>query len=164
MHDLGSYSFVVWWVFSIDTHSVLTGSGRGEFVETMLAGDLLPSPEIPTAGFSPRFSNSNSAQKTHSTPSILDFHRVILILAARLGLLAQDLRQTSAQSRKRKAQSSHAERLRRRQRVEQLRDTLRRTWDHHANRYAAMGYGNEQVPVNARGVFEHVSPSHPPEH
>ena len=149
MYGLERYLFVVWWVFSIDTHSVLTGSGRGEFVETMLNGDVLSSLRVP-----------GSTVDRHARPSVLEFHRTILILAARLGLLARDLRQVVTQSYGRQAQMSHAERMHRRQRVEKLRDSLRSVWNTQAPEYVAMGCSNEHVPVHARGIFEHVSPFH----
>ena len=78
-------------------------------------------------------------------------------MAARLGLLARDLRQAAAQSHGRQAQIPHAERVGWRQRVEQFRSNLRKMWDSHTPRFSAMGYSNEHVAVHDRGIFEHVS-------
>lgn len=152
-----SYPFVIWWVFSIDTHSVLTGSGRGDFVETMLASDMLPSLRIINQGSGVRVHDLSSAPEDHPGSSALEFHRSILILAARLGLLARDLRQTVAQSYRRQTQVSHAEAMQRRQRVEQLRNCLRRTWEAQLPTSDAMSCCNELVPVKSRGILEHVS-------
>lgn len=149
-----SCSFVVWWVFSIDTHSVLTGSGRGDFVTTMLADNRMSS--LPTEGQSSNLSFSDSSPD-HPGPCVLEFHRSILVLAARLGLLARELRQTIAQCYGRQNQATHADMTQRRQRVEQLRDRLRRTWKSHAANFDAMDYSNKTVPIHSRGIQEHVS-------
>lgn len=36
LHGVEQYPFLIWWVFSIDTHSILTGSGAGDFVGTVV--------------------------------------------------------------------------------------------------------------------------------
>lgn len=90
-------------------------------------------------------------------PSVLEFHRSILILAARLGLLARDLRQAVAQVQGRQTQISHTERIHWRHRVEQFRGNLRKVWNSQLPQYIAMGYSNEHVAVHDRGIFEHVS-------
>ena len=149
-----SYSFIVWWVFSIDTHSVLTGSGSGDFVRTMLANNRMSSLSMEGQVSNLSFSDSSS---DHPGPSVLEFHRSIVVLAARLGLLARELRQTVAQRYGRQDQATHAERTQRRQRVEQLRDRLRITWKSHAANFDAMGYSIQNVPIHSRGIQEHVS-------
>ena len=100
------------------------------------------------------FSDSSS---DHPGPCVLEFHRSILVLAARLGLLARELRQTVAQCYGRQDQATHAGMTQRRQRVEQLRDRLRRTWKSQAANFDAMGYSNKTVPIHSRGIQEHVS-------
>ena len=159
LYGLEIYPFVIWWVFSIDTHSVLTGSGRGDFAETMLAGNTLPS--LSTHGRASMLTFPKSPNVPHDNPelSVLDFHRIILALAARLGLLARDLRQILPPSRGRHAQVLHAEITQRRQKAEELRHNLRDTWNTQASVFESMGYGNDTVPIESRGIFEHVSQS-----
>lgn len=152
-----NYSFVIWWTVSIDTHSILTGSGRGDFVKTMLASGILSDPSIAGQASTFDFDNTSTASTAHPGPSVLVFHRSILILAARLGLLAQEIRYSVAQSYGRQTQASRAEVIQRQHRVEQLRNSLRETWELQAPTFDAMGYCNENVPVQSRGIFEHVS-------
>lgn len=154
-----NYSFVIWWTISIDTHSILTGSGRGDFVKTMLASDMLSHPSILGQASNFDFDDTSVASTAHSGPSMLVFHRNILIIAARLGLLAREMRHSVAQSYGRQNQASRAEIIQRQHRVEQLRGSLRETWELQAPTIDAMGYCNEDVPIHSRGIFEHVSHS-----
>lgn len=154
-----NYSFVIWWTVSIDTHSILTGSGRGDFVKTMLASGMLSDPSILGQASSFDFDNTSIASVAHPGPSVLVFHRSILILAARLGLLAREIRDSVARSYGRQSQASRAEVIQRQHRVEQLRDNLQETWGLQAPTFDAMGYCNEKVPIHSRGIFEHVSHS-----
>ncbi|KAG7007118.1 rRNA-processing protein FCF1 [Physcia stellaris] len=151
-----NYSFVIWWTVSIDTHSILTGSGRGDFVKTMLASGILSDPSIAGQASTFDFDNTSTASTAHPGPSVLVFHRSILVLAARLGLLAHEIRYSVAQSYGRQTQASRAEVIQRQHRVEQLRDSLRETWELQAPTFDAMGYCNENVPVHSRGIFEHT--------
>ncbi|CAF9924658.1 MAG: hypothetical protein HETSPECPRED_005644 [Heterodermia speciosa] len=153
LYGMESYSFVVWWVFSIDTHSVLTGSGSGDFVMTMLANNRMSSLSMECQASNLSFSDSSS---DHPGPCVLEFHRRILVLAARMGLLARELRQKVAQGYGRQTQATLADITQRRQRVEQLRDRLRRTWKSHAANFDAMGYSNKTVPIHSRGILEHT--------
>ena len=141
-------------MFSIDTHSVLTGSGRGDFVTTMLADNRISYLSMEGQASNLSFSDSSS---DHPGPSMLESHRSILVLAARLGLLARELRQTVTQCYGRQVQATHIDLKQRRQRVEQLRDRLRRTWKSHAAQFDAMDYSNKTVPIQSRGIQEHVS-------
>ena len=148
---------IEWWVFAIDTHSVLSGSGQGDFAELMLRNGTLSAPvqygQAVYCGGSP-FSKSFVNDPGRS---ILEFHRIILTLAARLGLLARDLRAEYAQNYHHQGQSRHLGLVRRQQQVMQLQDTLRKTWKAHLPNFVAMGYSNESVSVQSRGIFEHVS-------
>ena len=100
-------------------------------------------------------SNGIVSYDTHAAQSELEHHRSIALLAARLGLLARDLRQENR--RQPNAFGSAAELMRRQQRVAELQDLLRRTWHAQVSVSEALGYCNRHVPVQSRGVFEHVS-------
>lgn len=151
------YPFIIWWVASIDTHVVLSGMGNGEFVETMLRNNMLPSGMDPQYPYDTIRRNSPSrglSNEHEALPSALAFHRRPNVLAAELGLLARDLRVEESRNPHDRSQAM----VRRRQeRIGALQDTLRRTWNVQMPASVASGYCNQVMPVGARGIFEHVS-------
>lgn len=158
IYDHEPYTFIIWWVASIDTHVVLSGMGNGDFIETMLQQNMLPSgidPQNPYHTFHDSPSDGSLAPiENGALPSALAFHRRISILAAELGLLARDLRAEE----KRSAHNRNQTVARRRQeRIGVLQDTLRRAWNVQMPVSVASGYCNQVLPVGARGIFEHVS-------
>ena len=93
--------------------------------------------------------------EAHAAQSELEHHRSIAILTARLGLLARDLRHEN--TRQSDGFGAATELMRRQQRVGELQDLLRRTWHAQVSASEALGYSNRHVPIQSRGVFEHVS-------
>lgn len=91
----------------------------------------------------------------HNIPSELDFHRTIMVLAARLGLLARDLRHEITKYANNF--TTTADIMRRQQRVQELQDLMKRTWNAQTSTSASVAYSNEALSVQARGIFEHVS-------
>ena len=153
------YSFIVWWLASIDTHVVLSGAGNGVFVEAMLRHNILPSGMDPQNIYHTYHYNSPSCglaspKRCEALPSALAFHRRITILAAELGLLARDLR---AEEKQNPNDRSTATVKSRQERISVLQDTLRRAWNAQIPVSVASGYCNEDLPIQARGIFEHVS-------
>ena len=153
------YSFIVWWLASIDTHVVLSGAGNGIFVETMLRHNILPAGMDPQNIYHTYHYNSPSCglaspKRCEALPSALAFHRRITILAAELGLLARDLR---AEEKQNPNDRSTATVKSRQERISVLQDTLRRAWNAQIPVSVASGYCNEDLPIQARGIFEHVS-------
>ena len=159
MYGHEPYSFIVWWVANIDTHVVLSGMGNGDFVETMLRNNMLPSGMDPQNPYH-TYDNTSPSRGLPSPnghealPSALAFHRRISVLAAELGLLARDIR---AEERQKPNDRSHAVMQSRQERIGVLQDTLRRTWNVQMPVSVASGYCNQILPVGARGIFEHVS-------
>lgn len=159
MYGHEPYSFIVWWVANIDTHVVLSGMGNGDFVETMLRNNMLPSGMDPQNPYH-TYDNTSpsrgfpSPNGHEALPSALAFHRRISVLAAGLGLLARDIR---AEERQKPNDRSHAVMQSRQERIGVLQDTLRRTWNVQMPVSVASGYCNQILPVGARGIFEHVS-------
>ncbi|CAF9933385.1 MAG: hypothetical protein ALECFALPRED_005580 [Alectoria fallacina] len=157
MYGHEPYSFIVWWVANIDIHVVLSGMGNGEYIETMLRNNMLASGMDPQNPYHTYDYNSPSrglaSQNGHEAlPSALAFHRRISILAAELGLLARDIR---AEEKQNPDDRSHAVTQSRQERIGVLQDTLRRTWNVQMTVAVASGYGNQVLPVGARGIFEH---------
>ena len=156
------YSFIVWWVANIDTHVVLSGMGNGEFVETMIQHNLLPS-GLEADDYHFPATSIPAATPTHSgipdplystLPSALAFHRRVSTLAAQLGLLGRDLR---AEEQRDPANGNLAVLAGRQQRVANFQDSLRRTWAAQEPASVSGGYSNLLVPTGSRGLFEHVS-------
>ena len=149
-----AHAFIVWWVFAIDTHSVLCGSGRGEYVEATLQSDLLPpiNPPVlsPHTAINSPHTGGHSTTNLQAAPLILEFHRIILIQAARFGLLSRDIRAETAQDPECGLTYHH------RQQVDDLRARLMQTWDTYTPRFKAMGCTNELLPLSSRGVLEHT--------
>lgn len=159
MYGHEPYSFIVWWVANIDTHVVLSGMGNGDFIETMLRRNMLPSgmdPQNPyhTYDYTSLSCGLASPNGHEALPSALAFHRRISVLAAELGLLARDIR---AEERQNPNDRSHAVMQSRQERIGVLQDTLRRTWNVQMPVSVASGCCNQILPVGARGIFEHVS-------
>ena len=132
--------------------------GNGEYIETMLRNNMLASGMDPQNPYHTYDYNSPSrglaSQNGHEAlPSALAFHRRISILAAELGLLARDIR---AEEKQNPDDRSHAVTQSRQERIGVLQDTLRRTWNVQMTVAVASGYGNQVLPVGARGIFEHV--------
>ena len=163
MYGHEPYSFIIWWVASIDTHVVLSGMGNGEFVETMLRENMLSSGMDPhdsyhTYDYHSPSRGLASPNGHEALPSALAFHRRISVLAAHLGLLARDIR---AEEKQNPNDGSHAVMQSRHERIGALQDTLRRAWNVQMPVSVASGYCNQILPVGARGIFEHVSKSLP---
>ena len=156
MYGLEVHSHILWWIFAIDTHSVLSGSGSGDFAKSMLGSDRFLPPTTYFAISSTEYSDRESLD-SRNAPSVLEFHRAILVMAARLGLLARDIRQSISQAYDRHGPEMNVHIMQREQRVMHFRDKLRRIWDMHFPTFAAMDYSNDSVPIKARGIFEHVS-------
>lgn len=94
-------------------------------------------------------------QVHEALPSPLGFHRRISVLAAKLGLLARDLREEEERSPHEKSRATIQGRQ---ERIRVLQDSFRRTWSVQMPSSVAGGYCNHMVPVGSRGIFEHVSP------
>ena len=92
--------------------------------------------------------------EARAAQSELEHHRNMSLVAARLGLLARDLRQENAQQSD--IFGAPTELMRRHQRIAELQNLLRHTWHAQVSASEALGYSNRHVPIQSRGVFEHV--------
>ena len=133
--------------------------GNGDFIETMLRNNMLPSgmdPQNPYHTYDYQFPSRGLASPNghEALPSALAFHRRVSILAAELGLLARDIR---AEEKQNPEDTSYTVIQSRQERIGVLQDTLRRTWNVQMPMSVASGYCNQILPVGARGIFEHVS-------
>lgn len=153
IHGPERYSFIIWWMFVIDVHAVLTGGGNGSYAESLLNSNLLPETPNPVQRASPTTSFSPRV-KMEPAPSALEFHRKIYVQAAKLGFLARDLREEIVQHGRNPL--TEREILFRQQRTVRARDALELTWNAQAPSFSTLGYANDRVPVKNRGIFEHT--------
>lgn len=149
------YQFILWWVASIDTHVVLFGMDKGNFIETMLQHNLLSS-DHNTSNDRRLVSSTSEHQSTFNSvqPSALSFHRRLCIFGAEIGLLARDLR---AEEKEKSHGRSFSTMRSRQERIGRLQDQMRAIWNAQASISIAEGYSNDILPVGARSIFEHVS-------
>ena len=120
------YSFILWWVASIDVHVILSGMGQGECVEAMLRHRLLPTGIESNNELAPAL-NLRSPGDGAALPSSLAFHRRICVLAAEIAMLTRDLRNEARRLLPRLPSTSIMNRWQ--QQIGVLQDTLRRTWN-----------------------------------
>lgn len=143
----------------IDINALLSGSGNGEFVESLLRSNLIPAAsEHPLAIGLTEASNVQYGD-AEVVLSILRVNRAVSILAARLGHLARDIREMLVRLRaddQSQAVSPRTEILNGQQQVLELREMFKRTWNNQLPAQLISHYRNEDVPERARGVFEHV--------
>ena len=155
------FPFIVWQVCMIDINAVLSGTGNGEFVETMLRSNLIPSGDehFLALGLATASLPSISAETLRS---IIDFNRTVCILAAHLGLLSREIRENIAHydlGNHPQPESLQTEILHGRQRILDLQARLRRAWITQMPAQLASSYNNEGLPEIVRGIYEHVSTS-----
>lgn len=155
MYGPERYSFLIWWIFVIDAHAVLTGGGNGIYAESLLNSNLLPETSRPIQQAGPNRSFSPRRAESESAPSVLEFHRTIYVQAAEIGFLARNLREEILQHGGNLL--TDREILSRQQRTVRARDRFEQTWNAQASSFSALGYANDRVPVKRRGIFEHVS-------
>lgn len=147
------HQHIWWWIFSISTHSVLSGSGKGEFVEWIFSigafsRSIHCGQDINSGGSAVGMPGPSESDRGRF---IIKVHRNVLTFAARLGLLARDLRANRAYPQRNNPKILHQQ-----QRVVQLQGRLRNFWHGQLPALVAMGHDNKSVPVTARGIFEHV--------
>ena len=126
LHGTEPYSFIVWWIVSIDTHVVLSDMGEGHFIEAMLRRRLLPT-DIGSESEYIAAHDLGSPVDGGALPSSLAFHRRICILAAELALLSRDLRDEARRMLPCLPGTNTINQWQ--HRISVLQDTLRRTWN-----------------------------------
>ena len=160
MYDTEPYSFLLWWVCSIDTHALLCGTSNGELVEAMLQYNMFPAADNVVQNVAGECYDSVT-EEAHAMPTVLEFNRKIEILACRVGLLRRNLRREAEAFARQGIKMTKAELFTRQRKVAELQLTLRRTWTEHMPPYVAVGLRNKTLPSRARGIFDNVSRSSP---
>ena len=144
----------------IDVYAMLSGSGQGEFVGTMLRNNLLPAANEHPLALGIFRSASTYAEEMEITRSILEVNRAISILAANLAQLALETR--SLLPPRRPTGPSHisaprSDTLHAQQRkIVEWREHFRRTWNSRTSSQYGSSYDQAALPEQAHGIFEHV--------
>ena len=154
------YPFIIWWVCMIDVYAMLSGSGRGEFVDTILRNNLLPAANEHPLALGILRSSGTYADEVESIRSIMEVNRAISILAANLAQLALETRTLLSPPRSGEpshTSASRSETLRAQQRkIIEWREHFRRTWNSRTSSQYGPGYDQAALPEQVHGIFEHV--------
>ncbi|KAI9814741.1 MAG: hypothetical protein M1827_003007 [Pycnora praestabilis] len=154
------YPFITWWIWIIDTYAVLSGSGDGKIVNSILSNNLLPlaQEQLPSPG-------SNALNYVYPDeeallPSILEFYQKITILATRLGQLALELRTEAAQryfTDTPMAAPTEAM-LTRQRRIRDIREAFQRALIAELPEYISADWLSTgcNLPPRVKGMFEHA--------
>ncbi|KAL8703605.1 MAG: hypothetical protein Q9201_003204, partial [Fulgogasparrea decipioides] len=154
MYETEPYSFLLWWVCSIDTHALLCGTSDGELVDAMLQYNMFPSADNIVQLNGSRECYDPLTEEAHAMPVVLDFNRKIEILTCRLGLLRRNLQRDAESFARQGRKMSKADLLERQRRVTDIQQALRRTWNEQMPPYITVGLRNYTLPTRARGIFD----------
>ena len=83
------HPFLVWWLFTIDTYALLSGTSKGEVVHAMMVNDLVPPWNVYIHPVGPDGLSVIHPEERESLPLAARVNYEICLLAARLGQLAR---------------------------------------------------------------------------
>ena len=151
------YPFITWWICNIDLYALFSGAGRGDFVGTMLREEMIPPPGFHLYPLGPDGSSIVYANEINTLPTILQLNYEVTLIAARLGLLAQELRQEAMVNTGKEVGSRqrHYDTRIRLSRVFELQESLRALWL--VESVVLIGQQVESLPIRSKQLFEHVS-------
>ena len=86
------YPFIIWLVCNIDIYAVFSGAGSGEFVGTLMKNNIIPPPDSHQHPLGTDGSSIIYPEESDTLPTVLQLRYNVSVRAARLGLLAQELR------------------------------------------------------------------------
>lgn len=156
MFDTEPYSFLLWWVCNIDIHALLCGTGDGELVEEILRYNMFPTADNIIQLNGTEACYDPLTEEASAMPAVLEFHRKIEMLTARLGLLARDLRKEYSSQAGREAKTTRSTISDHQRSIRDIQCLLRRTWTEQMPPYVVLGLGNQTLPTRARGIFDNV--------
>ncbi|KAI9832370.1 MAG: hypothetical protein M1819_004358 [Sarea resinae] len=125
------YPHLIWWLCVMDVYASLSGTGHGEYIHTLLANNLVPSPKETLHLETLSRKNQISQEEFDLLYSISAFQRKIVLLAARVGRLAGKFRNEESQERSVDGDQGvygHDQRMLMGGQVSQLQEELRRSW------------------------------------
>jgi hypothetical protein len=159
-HIYGSerYPFIIWLVCHIDIHAVFSGSGTGEFFDTMLENDMLPPPSFQLYPLGMDGSSVISPEEADSLPTILQLNYDITVLAARLGQLGRELRREAvAQLFPNESVQNRTDTKMRQRRTFELQEAFRQLWQ--APAVVLIDQAVETLSPRSLEIYQQVSPT-----
>ncbi|TKA69613.1 hypothetical protein B0A49_05430 [Cryomyces minteri] len=155
------FPFLVWWISLIDIYACLSGSGRGELVNTLIQSHMFPAVHEQLPPLGPAGSPMYYPEEVELFAPILELNHGIVLLAAQLGRTAQYLRTEAVKELQGVSESrlsAPGELVNRQHQVLQMQGDLRNYWAVHYPRvlpvglHAARGF----LPERVQRVFEHA--------
>ena len=142
----------------IDTYAILSGTGEGQYTDTILTRDLLPSAIEQLMPMEAAAPSTLVPKEYNKVLQVLECNRTISILAARLGYIARNIRQDYKQYASDLPPTTliQVEIMRWQGQILELQDALRQC-RLQIRACQASSYLDEDLPDRARSVFEHVS-------
>lgn len=150
------YPFITWWICNIDLYALYSGAGTGDFVGTMLTNDMMPPPSFHLYPLGMDGSSIMYPEETSTLPSVLQLNYEVTVLAVRLGLLAQELKQETFFKREDESlQEQHVSTRIRQSRILDLQESFRQLWT--APTIMMIAQRVDLLPRRARQLFSHAS-------
>ena len=150
------FPFITWWICNIDLYALFSGAGSGDFVGTMLKNDMIPPPSFHLYPLGMDGSSIIYQEETETLPVVLQLNYEITILAVRLGLLAQELKQEAAfRGQNTTLQDQHVDIKIRQSRILDLQESFRQLWL--SPNIMLLGQRISLLPHRTRQMVEHAS-------
>ncbi|KAL2828658.1 hypothetical protein BDW59DRAFT_170798 [Aspergillus cavernicola] len=138
------YPVCTWLICHVDLYALLSGAGTGEYVKTAIESHLLPEIESLLCQVGPEGSSVLYTEEYGTLFLIMRLYRQGFLLAARLGLLAAQLRRSKV---------PHIEFLDRE--LDDLRGAFRRLWTSHEIRFLVENQSN--LPKKSQHSLQQLS-------
>ncbi|KAI9808256.1 MAG: hypothetical protein M1825_004713 [Sarcosagium campestre] len=157
------HSLMIWFVSVIDTYALLSASGNGDFVETILSRDMMPISEQQQHTICPLESSAMSAQPESQDPytTVLLFSQRMLRAAFKLGQTANEIRAGLVQRNQNSIQDgalTSTDLTNWQARSRMVQDTLRFVWENDMPQtaYASISGVSSGYPPRIQAIFEHT--------
>jgi len=150
------YPFIIWLVCHIDLHAVFSGSGSGEFINTMLENDMMPPPSFHLYPLGLDGSSVIYTDEVDTLPAILQLNYDISILAARLGQLGRELRKEAvSQSFPNESVQKRIDTKMRQRRIFELQEAFRQLWQ--APTIILIEQSANSLPARSLEIYQQAS-------
>ena len=150
------FPFITWWICNIDLYALFSGAGTGDFVGTMLNNDMIPPPSFHLYPLGMDGASIMYVEETDTLPIVLQLNYEVTVLAVRLGLLAQELKQEASQKTVSfSMQQQHVDVKIRQSRILELQESLRHLWV--APNIMLLGQRLDLLPRRSQQLFQHAS-------
>ncbi|KKY17407.1 hypothetical protein UCRPC4_g05651 [Phaeomoniella chlamydospora] len=149
------FPFITWWTFQIDLYALLSGSGPGDYVENMLKNDIVPLPSYHLAPLGPDGMSLIYPEEADTLPLLLQLNYEVVMLAARLGLLAKELRIGTSITTFAGPSALRVDTCIRNRRIFEIQEALRRMWT--APNILHIQQSADLLPPRPKRLLEHAN-------